>query len=452
MDIAKDKSDKQLKRVKQDLENLALSLLDNVKNNSNLVVGLSGGPDSTLALLVAKQACIINKTISIKAVHCIHGLDADDPFWLEHCQKLCQSIEVPLITPRLNIIYGNGKSPEEISREQRYNAIIDNTDENSYIVLGHQLDDQIENFFLAFKRGSGPHGLSGMRDFIEDNRGRILRPLLSLKKIEIENMLNTLGISYTYDISNSYMKFERNFIRLQVLPLLKTRFKGIEKSILKSMYICQITDDLALRYAKEHYHRVKKDNYIDLKLLACEDHNLLIYILRLFIQEHLHIIAELNILLMLKDLAVTDNQRHGLIEYFDHIFYRHQDRIYITKRLSFAPQGQYTLSVDETLTLGDFTYKLVKKTDTANCFLLSDKEVILDFAYNGNIKLKVVNRAKSREIRKLISQEYKIPLYLRASIPLVVSVKKDILAIGNIVSVNNTNGNYALEIECIANR
>ena len=209
-----------------------------------LVIGLSGGADSTLVLLLAVRIRELCPECQVQAVHCIHGLDADDPVWLDHCTRLCQRVKVDLVTPRLHIVYGGGRSPEEVSRAERYAALLDNL-KGGVLMLGHQADDEVESFLLALKRGSGPRGLSGMHFLIRDERGTIVRPLLELHKKQIEEIIQALGFDFVYDISNSYLKFERNFIRLKVLPLLKTRFPGIDGSILRIQKLCGQEHELA---------------------------------------------------------------------------------------------------------------------------------------------------------------------------------------------------------------
>lgn len=234
-------------RIVDDLANRIINTISPTK----LVVGLSGGADSTLVLLVARRVQELNPDFSVLAVHCIHGLDADDPIWLTHCITLCNRVGVRLLTPKLNIVYGFGRSPEEVSRSERYNALIKNIKDGGVLLLGHQADDQVESFFLSLKRGSGPYGLSGMRYYLNDERGCIIRPLLELTKAQVIDVIESLGYSHVFDISNTYLKFERNFIRLKVLPLLRERFKGVDNAVLRSQKLCSYEHDLAERYTKE---------------------------------------------------------------------------------------------------------------------------------------------------------------------------------------------------------
>lgn len=216
-----------------------------------LNVGMSGGADSTLVLVLA---CALRDDYGyqVQAVHCIHGLDPDDEIWLQHNHKLCSKLQLTLKTPVLRIVYGGGVSPEEVSRKERYRALLELTSqETDCLLLGHQADDQVENFMLALKRGSGPQGLSGMKVLTEDERGTLVRPLLFLHKVEVEQILSDLGFPYVYDLSNGYLKFERNYMRLKVMPVLRERFAGIDKAILRSQRLCAIEHDLAQRYIAE---------------------------------------------------------------------------------------------------------------------------------------------------------------------------------------------------------
>lgn len=283
----------------------------------HLVVGMSGGPDSTLALVLA-VALQQSYGYRVTAVHCIHGLDPDDAIWLKHNQDLCASLGVTLKTPRLNIVYGAGRSPEEVSRAERYQALLRELQADSCLVLGHQADDQVENLLLALKRGAGPQGLGGMKLLTQDERGLLLRPLLALHKSEIEQILTQLGFDFVYDLSNSYLKFERNFVRLKILPLLRERFAGIDKALLRSQQLCAYEHDLAERLVAE-----KLGAYLTTNVYGAEgysfnfahldvgDRPLLIMLLRSWVQQTVGFSAELNLLEHCSELMLKPHDRNG---------------------------------------------------------------------------------------------------------------------------------------------
>ena len=284
----------------------------------HLVVGLSGGPDSTLALVLA----VVMQHFfgyQVTAVHCIHGLDPDDAIWLEHNQKLCAFLGVELKTPQLNIVYGEGRSPEEVSRAERYRALLQELSESSCLVLGHQADDQIENFLLALKRGAGPNGLAGMSMVTCDQRGTLLRPLLALHKSEIEQILTELNVPFVYDLSNSYLKFERNFMRLKIMPALRERFAGIDKAILRSQQLCSYEHDLAERYAIDKMKACLvsgrvigvEGECLDFSLLDLSDKAIVILVLRAWFYRVLGLYLELNQLESCYELMLKPHDKNG---------------------------------------------------------------------------------------------------------------------------------------------
>lgn len=419
----------------QELDALAFNILNKVEAKP-ITVGLSGGSDSTLVLLVAHRLRELNPNFKILACHCIHGLDCSDPIWFSHCKRLCKNLDIDIVTPRLNIVYGNGVSPEEISRKERYNALLKNLDKDGYLMLGHQADDQVESFLLALKRGSGPYGLSGMKEIVRDERGTIIRPLLNITKEHVENIIEALGFNFVFDESNLYMKFERNFVRLKVLPLLRTRFKAIDKNILRSQKLCSYEHDLAERYISLFYKDIRDDKGLNLSKLDLTDEALTLSILRRFCLEYMQMPPLLNLLYEVIDLCKSSNDQKGKILLDDfYILRRFRDHLYITKEIVYPEKDIYLLKDNDILTLGSAKYSLIKcNKDDKGAFM--NNHVYLDFSYIKSTKLKIRSRHKSREIKKLF-MEFDIPYFYRDLHPLVLDTDKNIIAFSNLDCVNN---------------
>ncbi|MGN0893595.1 MAG: tRNA lysidine(34) synthetase TilS [Succinivibrio sp.] len=416
-------------KAQQVVDSLADKIISTVAP-SLLVVGLSGGADSTLALIVGRAVAQKDPRFSVLAVHCIHGLDADDPIWLEHCTKLCRRLEVKLVTPKLNIVYGNGRSPEEVSRSERYSALFSNAGENGILLLGHQADDQVENFLLALKRGSGPYGLSGMQFLTQDNRGRIIRPLLEYSKQEIIEIIESLGFDHVFDISNTYLKFERNFIRLKVLPLLKERFAGIDGSILRSAKLCAIEHDLATRYAKKAFDSCFEieHNRLNLEKLDLSDEALSLLVIRMFLSKFQSLPPEYSIVRQTIALCEAGFDQHGLIMLGDKKICRFRNYLYVVPDLKKPEKTEVTIKAGETVKLGDYRYSLNEN---------SISSAILDFNYSGSLKLHPVGRNHSREVKKLFA-EYDVPVWERGAQPLVLDASdRTVLSLGSLFRVRN---------------
>ena len=84
-----------------------------------LVVALSGGADSTAMLL----ACVKQWPGKVKAIHVHHGLQAAADAFAQHCQQLCDQLQVPLVIERIDARHAPGESPEESARRGRYQAM-----------------------------------------------------------------------------------------------------------------------------------------------------------------------------------------------------------------------------------------------------------------------------------------------------------------------------------------
>ena len=311
-----------------------------------LLVGLSGGPDSTLLLALCRKIVSLDPRFSVRAVHCVHGLDADDPIWLAHCRKLCAHLEVPLTIKKLNIVYKNRESPEDSSRQERYRALLEEL-HGAYLCLGHQADDNVENLFLALKRGSGPRGLAGMRFLTEDARGEIVRPLLKLSRAEIERMTAALGLATVFDISNTYLKFERNFFRLKVLPLIETRFPTFKKAVARSQELCALEHDLAGRFVRPLFEERFRatDLSLSFKGLNLDDEPLCLLLLRFFCLQRMPMPPELARLRQALNLMRGCNGAAGLIELDEHYSLRRfTTRLYLVSKFSLP---QLTLQQQE---------------------------------------------------------------------------------------------------------
>jgi tRNA(Ile)-lysidine synthase len=107
-------------------------------------------------------------------------------------------------------------SREEAARRLRYEFLLKTADRNGFskIALGHHADDSVESMLLFFLRGAGRRGLAG----IPPMRGRFIRPLIELRKKELQNYLNRHGIPFVLDSSNTDRNHVRNRIRHELIP------------------------------------------------------------------------------------------------------------------------------------------------------------------------------------------------------------------------------------------
>ncbi|MBV6446187.1 MAG: tRNA(Ile)-lysidine synthase [Ignavibacteriaceae bacterium] len=166
---------------------------------------------------------ISNKySLKLLAVHVNHQLRGEEAERdAAFCVDLCRDLGVEFRLERVNVkeeVVRGKSSVEMAARELRYQRLNAVLQEKKFtkIATGHNLDDNAETILLALVRGKGPEGLAG----IPKKRGNIIRPLLDLKREEIENWLNYHKIDRVFDSTNDDLVYRRNFIRHKVIPLL----------------------------------------------------------------------------------------------------------------------------------------------------------------------------------------------------------------------------------------
>ncbi|MCM1291120.1 MAG: tRNA lysidine(34) synthetase TilS [Prevotella sp.] len=211
-------------------------------NAKKLLLTISGGADSVALLRIA----ILLPEIEIHAVHCnfhLRGEESDrDTLFV---QNLCSELNIPLSVIHFDVPKykeTHHVSTEMACRELRYSEFhrLRNELNCDRILTAHHLDDNIETLFLNLLRGSGLKGLCGMNT----DDGSILRPLLSITKAEILEYLTEIHQPFVTDSTNLLSDVKRNFLRNEIIPLLKSRWPGLQKSISRTQQNLQ--SELAL--------------------------------------------------------------------------------------------------------------------------------------------------------------------------------------------------------------
>jgi len=198
-------------------------------SKARYIIGVSGGPDS-VALLRAMTEAGCNCVVA----HCNFALrgeesDGDEAFVV----ALCARLGVECIVKRFETeTYAEQKgiSIEMAARELRYEWFERMRVEHDcdYIAVAHNLNDQVETFFLNLSRGTGLKGLCGM----EWINGHVVRPLLGISRDEI---MEYVGEECRFDRTNDDIKYKRNRIRHNILPEMEEMNPSFLRTMEKTM-------------------------------------------------------------------------------------------------------------------------------------------------------------------------------------------------------------------------
>ncbi|NNK31699.1 MAG: tRNA lysidine(34) synthetase TilS [Xanthomonadales bacterium] len=203
-------------------------------------VGFSGGADST-ALLQALHECRDELPAALHAIHFHHGLQESASDWPEHCAAFCQERDIPFQVESLEIETGGGTSLEEESRNARYRVVGRLLGHDEMYLTAHHAEDQAETLFLNLLRGSGVEGLAGIPALRNLEHGWVARPLLDQRRADLEAFLEQRDIEWLSDPSNEDTRFDRNYLRQELFPVLERRWPGLVSRLSRTARNARVT-------------------------------------------------------------------------------------------------------------------------------------------------------------------------------------------------------------------
>ena len=236
-------------------------------NQKKYLVAVSGGPDS-LALVALTKAYSIYKKIKIHYVLIDHNIRKNSGKESKKVKKLLKKnkIDLKIFTNKKKIV----RNIQAEARDTRYEILLNYCKKHKIKVLitAHNLEDQVETFFMRLSRGSGLKGLSSMRTLSKiSHQVRLFRPLLDIKKIFLIKISKKVFGTFVKDPSNRNQKFLRTKVRSLKKPLEKSgiKYDQIFKSI-KNLSISKDTLDQYLsKTFKDLIKRKKKEININYK-------------------------------------------------------------------------------------------------------------------------------------------------------------------------------------------
>lgn len=219
------------------------SLEHQLAGQRSLLVAFSGGLDSTVLLHQLVQLRAQLPTLQLRAIHIHHGLNPQADAWAAHCEAVCGQWQMECIICRVEVD-GHKKGIEAAARDARYQAFQQHLLPGETLVTAQHQDDQCETVMLALKRGSGPAGLSAMPACGKLAGHLHLRPLLTQTRHDLECWAENYALRWIEDDSNQDTRFDRNFLRQTVLPLLTARWPHFSQAVARSASLCAEQESL----------------------------------------------------------------------------------------------------------------------------------------------------------------------------------------------------------------
>jgi tRNA(Ile)-lysidine synthase len=202
--------------------------------HARLCVAVSGGLDSVALLHAARAAVSGEPGVSLRAIHVDHGLQAQSKEWTAVCRSQCEALHIPLQVIELHLEVPQGASVEAEARRARYAAIADAMLPGEYLLTAHHADDQLETVLLQLFRGAGVQGLAAMPALATLGPGWHVRPLLSVERSLLEAYATATGLSWVDDPMNRESRYDRSYLRHEVLPAIRARWPAVAITVGRS--------------------------------------------------------------------------------------------------------------------------------------------------------------------------------------------------------------------------
>ena len=213
-----------LKKMKKTIREQEL-----IERGDSVVVGFSGGPDSLCllqALYIMKEELQIRTLAAVHVNHLYRGeaADRDEAFCREYCRE--RGILFRAVRADVEALAKEWKTgSEEAGRQVRYDEFARMATElgGAKIAVAHNREDQAETLLLRIVRGTGTAGLCGIDYKRKDG---VIRPLLDCFRKEIEAFLSEEGLTPCIDHTNLEPVYNRNVVRLEVIPYINEKMGG----------------------------------------------------------------------------------------------------------------------------------------------------------------------------------------------------------------------------------
>ena len=169
--------------------------------------------------------------IAVRAIHIDHGLHPQSAEWAAACEEFCQKLHVDFKSEVVHVDRNAPDGVEAAARRARYRIFFKDLATGEYLLTAHHQDDQIETLMLRLLRGSGTRGLASIADRRQFGGGWLVRPLLGLSRAKLEAEARAMGIGWIEDPSNADTSMDRNFLRHDILPMLRQRWPGMGETL-----------------------------------------------------------------------------------------------------------------------------------------------------------------------------------------------------------------------------
>lgn len=373
------------------------------------LIGHSGGLDSQVLLHLAAKIIPSDRLL---VVHVNHHLQQPADSWAAFSVSQAQLLGLKHISLDA---YPDACS-EEAARRVRYNAFESVMAEGDCLLLGHHGDDQVETLFFRLLRGAGLKGLSAIPKSRALSQGVLFRPLLDLPRQTLEAYAEQYGLQWIDDPSNQSDRYDRNFLRLNVMPLLEERWPEFRQCGLTTVEQLGASQRLLEEYLdRDLAALIGGFGELQLTQMAAFSPERQQHLLRRWVELGGNVLLNQRQLLEIQNTLIAARaDAQPKFRLGDLVIRRYQQALYLIERETDEPLNLSQLKLGEHA-LGDGCLLVVTDQDG-----LKTLDGICLERRQGGERCRPVGRGGSCTVKKLL-QEAGIPPWLKAHWPLLKS-------------------------------
>ena len=400
-------------------------LKQKLKKNCQLLVGVSGGIDSIVLGHALSQLRSIYP-FDLTFIYIDHQLHPESKQWANSVKRLAKKVSTEYIYEKVTIDQDLKLGTEGAARKHRYQAF--QKHQQDILVLAQHEDDQLETLLLQLARGAGSKGLSCMPEYHE--KLKIWRPLLGVSKDLIHGYQQEHKLKFIEDSSNFDNKYDRNYLRNKVIPLIKKRFPQFATTSGRSIkHIADAYNHQDLMHAELYENVLESSNQLNgLKLKKLSDYDMG-NVIRFWLNEHQVFMPSIKVLGQIISQVKKINLESRINIKVDGMSIRsYNNSLFLISNSdnSFDP----VLWKDRNrVILSNNREVLIDKKVGKGLSLDESKKILIDKPHNMNLKIKISANQPARSL-KYIFQENKIPPWERENYPCVYVEDKLIAVIG----------------------
>ncbi|MEQ1880525.1 MAG: tRNA lysidine(34) synthetase TilS [Burkholderiales bacterium] len=393
-------------------------------HGGTIALGLSGGMDSVVLLDVLDRLRATGD-FRLRAVHVNHQISVHSGAWEEFCGSLCRDRQVDFEAHRVRVIAA-GEGIEAAARRLRYEVLEGIACDA--IALAHHADDQVETFLLQLLRGAGPKGLAAMpvarplrEASIAGKAQWLLRPLLDVSRAQIRSYAALRQLSWVEDDSNSDARYDRNFVRIEILPRLETRFPAYRETLTRSARnladYARVAEAMAFVDAGE-----AKNGAIPVdRLRSLPDARALNLLRHLFDSQHLSMPPRVRLEEALRQCREAARDASVRVEFDDHVLRCHRGLVELLAQNAEMPVDWHSAwDGQQLLALPGGLGRLSARTAIGDGIALRHfkAQAATVRGRTGGERMQSAHNRPSRTLKNLF-QEHAIPPWERQQMPLV---------------------------------